>query len=135
VPGLGPLGLTHVFPLPGELASADLRGLGLPAAGITAIRGLAQAAADRTVDLDQASGLQALVGSLTAIPGVTAATAHGLAMRLGEPDAFPPESPALLQALSVVTGHPVPTAEADRIADRWRPWRAHAATHLLLGAG
>ena len=150
VPGLRPLGLTHVFPAPRDLAAADLHGLGLhglgldglgldglglPAAGITAIRGLAQAVADRTVDLDQASGLPALVESLTAIPGVTAATAQALAMRLGEPDALSAESPALLQALSVVTGGPVDVAEAERIADRWRPWRAHAATHLLLGAG
>jgi AraC family transcriptional regulator, regulatory protein of adaptative response / DNA-3-methyladenine glycosylase II len=134
VPGLRPLGLTHVFPAPRDLGAADLAGLGLPAAGVTAIRGLAQAVADRTVDLDQASGLPALVESLTAIPGVTAATAQGLAMRLGEADAFPPESPALVQALSVVAGHPVPVAEAERIADRWRPWRAHAATHVLLGA-
>jgi AraC family transcriptional regulator, regulatory protein of adaptative response / DNA-3-methyladenine glycosylase II len=133
IPGLRPLGLTHVFPAPPELAAADLHGLGLPAAPIAAIRGLAQAAADRTVDTDQVSGLPALVESLTAIPGVTAATAQGLAMRLGEPDAFPPESPALLGALSVVTGHPVEAAEAERIALRWRPWRAHAATHLLSG--
>jgi AraC family transcriptional regulator, regulatory protein of adaptative response / DNA-3-methyladenine glycosylase II len=134
VPGLRPLGLTHVFPAPRDLGAADLAGLGLPAAGVTAIRGLAQAVADRTVDLDQASGLPALAESLTAIPGVTAATAQGLAMRLGEADAFPPESPALVQALSVVAGHPVPVAEAERIARRWRPWRAHAAIHVLLGA-
>jgi AraC family transcriptional regulator, regulatory protein of adaptative response / DNA-3-methyladenine glycosylase II len=133
VPGLRPLGLSHVFPAPPGLAAADLHGLGLPAAPIAAIRGLAQAAADRTVDLDQAGGLPALADSLAAIPGVTAATAQGLAMRLGEPDAFPPGSPALLQALSVATGHPVEAAEAERMAGRWRPWRAHAATHLLLG--
>jgi AraC family transcriptional regulator, regulatory protein of adaptative response / DNA-3-methyladenine glycosylase II len=135
VPGLRPLGLTHVFPVPRELAAACLHGLGLPEAGVTAIRGLAQAVADRMVDLDQASGLPALVDSVTAIPGVTAATAQVLAMRLGEPDAFPPESPALVQALSVITGRPVPAADAERMADRWRPWRAHAAMHLLLGAG
>jgi AraC family transcriptional regulator, regulatory protein of adaptative response / DNA-3-methyladenine glycosylase II len=133
VPGLRPLGLSHVFPAPPGLAAADLHGLGLPAAPIAAIAGLAQAAADRTVDLDQAGGLPTLADSLAAIPGVTAATAQGLAMRLGEPDAFPPGSPALLQALSVATGHPVDAAEAERIAGRWRPWRAHAATHLLLG--
>jgi AraC family transcriptional regulator, regulatory protein of adaptative response / DNA-3-methyladenine glycosylase II len=132
VPGLRPLGLTHVFPAPRELAAADLHGLGLPAAAIAAIRGLAQAAAGP----DQVSGRPAPAGSLTAIPGMTAATAQALALRLGEPDAFPAGSPALLQALSAVTRHPVPADEAERIADRWRPWRAHAATHLLLsGAG
>jgi AraC family transcriptional regulator, regulatory protein of adaptative response / DNA-3-methyladenine glycosylase II len=132
--GLRTLGLTHVFPAPRDLAAADLHGLGLPAAPITAIRGLAQAAADRTVDLDQVSGLPTLVDSLTAIPGVTATTVQGLAMCLGEPDAFPAESPVLLRALSMLTGHPVQAAEAERIAGRWRPWRAHAATHLLLDA-
>jgi AraC family transcriptional regulator, regulatory protein of adaptative response / DNA-3-methyladenine glycosylase II len=130
VPGLQPLGLTHVFPAPRELAAAGLDGLGLPAACIAIIRGLAQAAAGE----DRASERPALGGSPAAVRGVTAATAQALAMRLGEPDAFPAGSPALLQALSVVTGHPVDAAGAERIAGRWRPWRAHAATHLLLGA-
>ncbi len=133
VPGLRALGLTHAFPAPQELAQADLRGLGLGAARVAAIRGLARAVADRTVDLRRAGRLETLAGSLTAIPGMTAAAAHDLAMRLGEPDAFPAESPALLRAMSAIAGSAVTAAEAERTAGRWRPWRAHAATYLLYG--
>jgi AraC family transcriptional regulator, regulatory protein of adaptative response / DNA-3-methyladenine glycosylase II len=122
----------RIFSLDAEAGRAD-HDLGR-AARRTAIRALARAVADRTVDLSQVGGPPALVDSLAAIPAMTAATAHRLAMRLGEPDAFPSGNPALLQALSVITGHPAEAAEAERIAGRWRPRRAHAATHLLLSA-
>lgn len=130
VPGLRPLGLTHVFPSPAELASADLSGLGLGAPRIVAIHGLARAVTGGAVNLGQAEQLGTLVQSLTAIRGVTAAAAHCLAMRLGQPDAFPAASPALLRAMSQATGRAVTAQEAHQIADRWRPWRAHAALHL-----
>jgi AraC family transcriptional regulator, regulatory protein of adaptative response / DNA-3-methyladenine glycosylase II len=134
VPGLHPLGLTHVFPSPAELASADLSGLGLGASRISAIRGLARAVTDGAVDLDQVDRLEILVQSLTAIRGVSAAAAHCLAMRLGQPDAFPAASPALLRAMSQATGRAVTAQEAQQIAGRWRPWRAHAALHLCHSA-
>jgi 3-methyladenine DNA glycosylase/8-oxoguanine DNA glycosylase len=57
---------------------------------------------------------------------------HYLALRLGERDAFPPSSPALLDALAQATGQPVTPHQAEEIADRWRPWRAHAAAYLWL---
>jgi 3-methyladenine DNA glycosylase/8-oxoguanine DNA glycosylase len=57
-----------------------------------------------------------LVASLTAIPGVGAPAAHLLAMRLGEPDAFPDNA-----------------LRAE--AERWRPWRSLAAAHLRAAAG
>jgi AraC family transcriptional regulator, regulatory protein of adaptative response / DNA-3-methyladenine glycosylase II len=115
VPGLEPLGLTHLFPSPETLAEADLNGVGLTRTRAEAIRGLARAVVDDRVRLDGSVSLDALVSSLTTVKGLGSWTAHYLALRLGEPDAFP------------TTGL-VPEAE------RWRPWRALAATHLWLVA-
>ena len=113
VPGLEPLGLTHAFPSPETLAEADLDGLGLTRTRAAAIRGLARAVVADRIRLDGSVSLDALVSSLTAVKGLGSWTAHYLALRLGEPDAFP-------------TTSLVPEAE------RWRPWRALAATHLWL---
>jgi AraC family transcriptional regulator, regulatory protein of adaptative response / DNA-3-methyladenine glycosylase II len=132
VPGLGALGLTHAFPSPAELASADLSGLGLGASGISTIRGLARVATGHTLDLDRPDRLETLIESLTAVPGISADTAHRLALRFGERDAFPAASSALLRALSQATGRCVTPEQAQAMASRWRPWRAHAAVHLCL---
>ena len=113
-PGLEPLGLTHVFPSPETLAEADLDGLGLTRTRAEAIRGLARGVVEGRIRLDGSVGLDALVTALTAVKGLGSWTAHYLALRLGEPDAFPTTGPALLEA------------------ERWRPWRALAATYLWL---
>jgi AraC family transcriptional regulator, regulatory protein of adaptative response / DNA-3-methyladenine glycosylase II len=135
VPGLRALGLTHVFPSPAGLAAADLSGLGLGASRISAIRGLARAVTDGAVDLDRVDRLETLIASLTAIRGLSTAAAHCLATRLGHPDAFPAASPALLRAMAQATGRAMTAQEAQEIAGRWRPWRAHAAMHLGHQAG
>jgi 3-methyladenine DNA glycosylase/8-oxoguanine DNA glycosylase len=133
VPGLRALGLTHTFPSAAELARADLRGLGLGPALSSAIRAVAQAVADRTLNLDPGNGLDGLVESVTAIRGVSPQAAQYLALRLGERHAFPATSPVLLRSLSHATRQAVTPMRAAAIADRWRPWRAHAATHLWIG--
>ena len=112
-PGLEPLGLTHVFPSPETLAEADFEGIGLTQGRAEAIRGLARAVVDERIRLDGSVGLDELVSSVTAVKGLGPWTAHYLALRLGEPDAFP-------------------TTSLMPEAERWRPWRALAATHLWL---
>lgn len=134
VPGIGQLGLSHAFPAPEVLATADLDGLGLPGARVEAVRGFARAVAHDLVRLDRSTGLDALVASVTALPGLGPWTAHYIALRLGEPDAFPASDLGLRRAvLAGDGGHPdalpSPTALAAR-AERWRPWRALAAVHL-----
>jgi len=57
VPGLQALGLTHLFPQPSTLATADLSGLGLTSARAAAINAFARAVADGAVHLDRASTL------------------------------------------------------------------------------
>jgi AraC family transcriptional regulator, regulatory protein of adaptative response / DNA-3-methyladenine glycosylase II len=127
VPGLGQLGLTHTFPSSETLASADLDGLGLTRARSKAIRAFARAVAQDDVRLDRSVSLDRLVDSITAIDGLGPWTAHYLALRLGEPDAFPGSDLGLRRALPRGSAQ-----EPDAVAERWRPWRALATTHLWL---
>jgi AraC family transcriptional regulator of adaptative response / DNA-3-methyladenine glycosylase II len=121
VPGLGSLGLTHTFPSPETVASADLDGLGLTRTRKEAIRSFARAVAEDEIRLDRSVSLERLTASITAIDGLGPWTAQYVALRLGEPDAFPAEDLGLRRALG------------DRnLAERWRPWRALAATHLSV---
>jgi AraC family transcriptional regulator, regulatory protein of adaptative response / DNA-3-methyladenine glycosylase II len=127
VPGLRNLGLTHTFPSASTLAVADLADIGLPSARQETIRSFARAVSEDTIRLDGSVGLDELVGSLTAIDGLGSWTANTLALRLGEPDAFPATDLGLRRALDAPT--------LGRLADRWRPWRALAATHLWTAGG
>jgi AraC family transcriptional regulator of adaptative response / DNA-3-methyladenine glycosylase II len=115
VPGLEPLGLTHVFPSSETLAEADLDGLGLTRTRADAIRGLARGVVEGRIRLDGSLSLDRLIESLTAVNGLGSWTAQYIALRIGEPDAFP-------------------TTEVGLVSERWRPWRALAATHLWLAA-
>jgi AraC family transcriptional regulator, regulatory protein of adaptative response / DNA-3-methyladenine glycosylase II len=132
VPGLGSLGLTHSFPPADILATADLGGLGLTGVSQGAIRAFAAAVAEGAVRLDRSVSLERLVISLTDLGGVGCRTAHDLALRLGEPDAWP-VSDHHLQRLLPADPH-VPATVLGGLAERWRPWRTLAATHLELAA-
>ena len=123
VEGLRELGLTHTFPSATTLADADLDGLGMPGARQETIRSFARAVAADEIRLDGSVGLDELVASLTAIDGLGPWTANTLALRLGEPDAFPATDLGLQRALT-----------EPNVADRWRPWRALAAVHLWTAA-
>lgn len=132
ISGLRPLGLTHLFPAPPTLATADLSGLGLTSSRAAAINAFARAVVDHGVQLDRGSRLDQLVGWLTTVPGVGPWTAHYLALRLGEPDAFPATDVGLRRSMSTHVGQPLTLREVEEVADRWRPWRAHAVIHLWL---
>jgi len=129
VPGLGSLGLTHLFPAPAALADADLGGLGLTSARAQTVRGLATAAANGALPLDGSVGLDELVASVSALPGIGPWTAQYLALRLGEPDAFPATDLGLERVITRLAG---PDVSVPSLADAWRPWRAHAAAHLWM---
>ena len=135
VANLESLGLTHLFPSAGDLAVADLSGLGLTDARALAIRSFAQAVSDGRIDLDRSRTLEQLLASITATDGLGAWTAHYIALRLGEPDAFPAGDLGLRRALTAAHGWEVSGREAEQIAERWRPNRALAAVHLWLAEG
>jgi len=127
VPGLEGLRLTHTFPSPATLARADLEACGLARPRAAAIRAFARAVVDEVVRLDRSVSLETLVGSLMSLGGIEACTAEYLALRLGELDAFPaeviPQRGGSRQAAQIAVA-------AGEHAERWRPWRALAATHL-----
>lgn len=132
VPGLQALGLTHAFPSPATLSDADLGGLGLTSARAGAIGAFARAVAGGEVILDRAEGLDRLSDSLSAIAGLGPWTANYIALRLGEPDAFPASDLGVRRGLAAPGERPLATREAEALAERWRPWRAHATTLLWL---
>jgi AraC family transcriptional regulator, regulatory protein of adaptative response / DNA-3-methyladenine glycosylase II len=127
VPGLEPLGLTHTFPVPATLAGADLEACGLGRPRAAALRAFARAVADDEVRLDRSVSLEQLVGSLTSLGGIDESTAEYLALRLGELDAFPAE---VIPQRGVSGKAPQIAVAPTERAERWRPWRAVAATHL-----
>jgi len=118
VPGLQHLGLTRTFPQPDTLAGADLGGLGLSGARQAAVRAFAQAVAEGALPLDRSASLDRLVAAISELDGLGPWTAHYLALRLGEPDAWP-----------------ISDRDLTALADRWRPWRALAAAHLWMANG
>ncbi len=108
VPGLGQFGLTHVFPAAEVLAEADLAGMGLTGARMAAIRDFARAVSGGTVRLDRSQSLDEQVSAVAAVPGLGPWTAQYLALRMGEPDAFPSADLGLRRSLELLSGTSVP---------------------------
>lgn len=122
VPGIGALGLTHLFPSAATIADADLASLGVPGARIRALQGFAEAVATESIALDRAAGLAEVVAALCALPGIGPWTAHYIAMRAcAERDAFPASDLAIRRELG---------ADPESAAEAWRPWRAYGAMHI-----
>jgi len=128
--GLEP-GVTHAFPTPHALASADLSSLPMPRARSSALASLARATVDDDASLFDAPGDPAkAIARLTALPGIGAWTAHYIALRaLRDPDAFPAADIGLQRALATDGIRPSTAAMEER-SQAWRPWRAYAALHL-----
>jgi AraC family transcriptional regulator of adaptative response / DNA-3-methyladenine glycosylase II len=123
-------GLTHVFPRPDALASADFAGVGLTTARAATIRGLARAVVSGDLRLEAPLGLDEAVVRLAALPGIGEWTAQYIALRaFGEPDAFPAADLGLRRALANGKGMPS-TRELAQLSEAWRPWRSYAAIHL-----
>lgn len=114
---------------------AALRACGLSLPKMRALRALAQAVDDETLDL---AGLAALAAdeahrALVAVKGIGPWTADiFLLFCLGHPDAFPAGDLALQEAARLALGlKKRPDAKAlNKIAERWRPLRGVAARML-----
>ncbi|MBW3667795.1 MAG: helix-turn-helix domain-containing protein [Actinobacteria bacterium] len=130
VPGLQPLGLTHAFPMPKAVAAGDLSRLGLTGARAAAVQAFASAVDSGDVRLDRSASLDELVASLVAVRGVGPWTAHYIALRLGERDAFPAGDLGLRRSLARLA--PTAGGPLEEVARAWSPWRANAAVHLWL---
>jgi AraC family transcriptional regulator of adaptative response / DNA-3-methyladenine glycosylase II len=130
VPGLRQMGLTHTFPAPADLAEADLEGIGLTGKRQDAIRHFSQLVAADQIRLDRSVGLQQLVDSLEAVPGLGGWTAHYIALRLGERDAFPAADLGLRRGVD--RANPPAAGRLAEMSKAWSPWRSLAAAHLWM---
>lgn len=107
-------GLTHLFPDPATLATADLDAAGIPRACAKSIRTVAAAICSGEIAFDRITESRSFVAGLRKIADLEEPTAQYVAMRaLGEPDIFPIRNKALKSA-----------------SQAWRPWRAYAAMYL-----
>ena len=127
--------LTHVFPSPAALASADLTSLGMPRSRAAALSAVAAAAVADPHLFDANCGLEDAVKRLRSIRGVGEWTAQYIALRqLREPDAFPAADIGLLRAIAGRERRRPSSSELLDRANAWRPWRAYAAQHLWASA-
>ncbi len=121
--------LQRVFPTAEAVAARDpedVAALGVVRQRAAAIVSLARAIVEARLSLDEGADVDATLAALQALPGIGAWTAQYVAMRaLGWPDAFPATDLGVLKALGVRTA-----AQAQREAERWRPWRSYAVLHL-----
>jgi AraC family transcriptional regulator, regulatory protein of adaptative response / DNA-3-methyladenine glycosylase II len=124
--------LHHLFPPPERLAALDpvaLAALGIVRSRAAALVALARAVATGALDLGPCTDVDATLARLQALPGIGPWTAQYIALRaLGWPDAWPSGDVVLCKALGGVT-----RAEADALAQAWRPWRSYATLHLWRG--
>ena len=127
--------LTHVFPRPATLASADLSSLGMPRARAAALSAVAAAVVEDPRIFEATRDLEDAILRLRAIRGVGEWTAQYIALRqLREPDAFPAADVALLRSLAAREGDVGSSSAFLARAEAWRPWRAYAAQHLWAAA-
>jgi len=118
--------LTHLFPLPEDLAEAKLEPLGLSHAQAKTIRSLARAVCKRKIRLEGDVKSDDLLMQLCEIPGIESSTAQYVVMRtLREPDAFPSGDLDLQHVLGLSR-----SCELELRAEAWRPWRSYAAMYL-----
>ena len=120
--------LTHVFPTAARLAELDADDLPMPRSRGRALIALCRALADGELRLDRGADRDDVRRDLLEIPGVGPWTADYIALRaLGHPDVFLPTDIGIRDALRLLGRDP---ADADDLADRWRPWRSYAQLHL-----
>ncbi len=126
-----PLGaVTHVFPSVDALAAADPDRLAMPRARRRGLLALATALAGGELVLDAGAERADARRRLLALPGIGQWTSEYIAMRaLRDPDAFLPGDLGVRHALERL-GHDGRPAAAQRLAERWRPYRAYAVGHL-----
>lgn len=125
----GPTELTYLFPSAAALASSevsDIMELGIIERRAQTLVDSARACAQGEIDLMPSATPEVTASQLMHIKGIGEWTAQYVCMRaLSWPDSFPASDLGIMKALGVTD-----PAEAEDIAESWRPWRAYAAMHL-----
>ncbi|MET8360113.1 AlkA N-terminal domain-containing protein [Micromonospora sp. NPDC005171] len=117
-----------------ELLALPDSGFGMPVGRREALRGLARAVVDGSVDLAPGVDREEAVRRLLALPGVGPWTANYLAMRaFGDPDILLSSDLAVRRGAAAL-GLPDTPPTLDRYAERWRPWRSYATIRLWRAA-
>ena len=114
-----------LVPGPQALVDAPLERAGLTARRAAVVRTLAAAVARGELSL-HAEASASIADALRALPGFGPWTLAYVAMRAGDPDAFPAGDLGLRRAMGLDE-----RSLAAR-ADAWRPWRAYAAMYLWM---
>jgi AraC family transcriptional regulator of adaptative response / DNA-3-methyladenine glycosylase II len=128
--------LSHVFPRAKRLASVSSIGLGMPAARLTALKAVAEAAVADPNLFRPFGGIEETVARLRTIRGIGEWTAQYIALRaVREMDAFPATDIGLLRGMASVDGAKTTPRNLLNRAESWRPWRAYAAQHLWAADG
>ncbi|MGW6469585.1 AlkA N-terminal domain-containing protein [Streptomyces nigra] len=123
-------GLTHLFPEPAALASADPESLAMPRSRRTTFTTLVRSLADGDLRLGPDSDWPETRAALLSLPGFGPWTVDVIAMRaLGDPDAFLPTDLGVRRAARELGLPSTPAALTARAA-AWRPWRAYAVQYL-----
>ena len=104
--------------------------MGLCVAQAELITRASQLVGEGELRLEQGQDVNEMRRVLLGIPNMSGTNATLIIMRaLPWPDAFPASDTVLLRASGVANA-----VELERMAERWRPWRAYAAHHLWLKA-
>jgi AraC family transcriptional regulator of adaptative response / DNA-3-methyladenine glycosylase II len=128
--------LSHVFPTAKRLAAVSVIGLAMPAARLTALKAVAEAALADPNLFRPFGNIEETVTRLRMIRGIGEWTAQYIALRaIREMDAFPATDIGLLRGIASVNGKKTTPANLLSRAECWRPWRAYAAQHLWAADG
>lgn len=119
--------ITRLFPTAAALREAQV---GMPVSRIRALRAVAAALDDGTVELHPGVDRAVTERALLALPGIGPWTASYLALRaLRDPDVFLPTDVGVRHALTRA-GLPADPVSAAALAERWRPLRSYALLQL-----
>ncbi len=121
--------LLVAFPTAEALAGADPAVLPMTTARRRTVLTLAQAMAERRIEVSAAAERDELRAQLRLLAGVGDWTVECIMMRLGDTDAFPASDLGVRRGLRLL-GLPDHRASIGGLAEPWRPWRAYAVQHL-----
>jgi AraC family transcriptional regulator of adaptative response / DNA-3-methyladenine glycosylase II len=129
-----PFALAQLFPTAQVLAAADFTDIGLTRARAATVQTVAQALLDGRVALGSGQTLDEFVERWTALRGIGPWTAQYIALRLGDPDAFP-AGDLILRREAAGGETALTTAQLAARAVPWQPWRAYAVMQLWRATG
>jgi AraC family transcriptional regulator of adaptative response / DNA-3-methyladenine glycosylase II len=122
--------VTHAFPTTAALAEASGQGVAMPASRQRALTALVSALASGELAVDAGADRVEARRSLLALPGLGSWTVEYVAMRaMRDPDAFMSGDLGVRHELEALGMDATPAA-AQRLAERWRPYRSYAVQHL-----